>query len=809
MSSLIFPAAVNARNSTYRDVRIHQEVREIEKHVLQATADGYYQTIISNGTIMTNSSQSLNDIWSIDPQCGTIEIPNHGFRMGEAIFVSSSGTLPAPLAINTVYYVIYIDPNHINLASSYTDAMSGTPVSIDFSTGLMNITITNPGSGYLVAPNVQIIGGNAQNVATASATLSESGDLISVSVLTPGSYTDVPDFNITSTGSNATISSVVFSAISLSIVSAGVNYRVGDVIIAQGGVGTPTTASVTAVDNSGAVQAVSLNNPGAYTTLPELVNGFTVANPSIGTGCTLSLNMGISNLIISSGGFGYVANPSVLIQGGSGQGASAIAQVYGGSVVSTKIINAGQNYTSQPNVTITSGEGAELLGFLNPSNVASISIPTTNLYNNVPELTIVPNGSGLQLGNVMMQVVSCTLQSPGMNYNAGDVLNISGGLGSLSGVIYVNSVNIAGQILTYSLITSGIYSILPPSTNLPQGGSGSGAQFILNFGVESIQILNQGSGYTSPPTILFNGNGTGAYATPFLENGSVSNILITPGQNFTTVPTISMTNGFGASAVVNLVPSPVIITVVDGGTGYSNLTVYSSNIVIGTGVIDNGVVTSVTTSNLINYSSAPVCTFDGDGTGFNMAVSLENTPVQNVQIINQGAYYTSAPQVYINGSLSNATSQLVPTGLSSVQIVNGGQYYNSHPTITTTNNGSGGVFCSHLGYSISSINIVNQGSYYQSTPTINISSPQILSGVQATANAIIGIGSGTLSLQRYYESHDYYLVWKNQTPLDPNRKAPYSDHMNTVMNYFTGLGYTILQQTNPQTQNTMQWSIKW
>jgi len=61
----------------------------------------------------------------------------HGLSTGQGpIHVTTNNTLPAPLAINTDYYVIKIDSTHIELATSQANAIAGT-----------NIDLTTNGSG--------------------------------------------------------------------------------------------------------------------------------------------------------------------------------------------------------------------------------------------------------------------------------------------------------------------------------------------------------------------------------------------------------------------------------------------------------------------------------------------------------------------------------------------------------------------------------------------------------------------------------------------------------------------------------------
>jgi hypothetical protein len=64
----------------------------------------------------------------------------HGLTNGSRVRVSSTGSLPAPLAPNTTYYAIVLSGTQIKFASSYADAISSTPAAIP---------LTNIGSGLI------------------------------------------------------------------------------------------------------------------------------------------------------------------------------------------------------------------------------------------------------------------------------------------------------------------------------------------------------------------------------------------------------------------------------------------------------------------------------------------------------------------------------------------------------------------------------------------------------------------------------------------------------------------------------------
>ena len=74
----------------------------------------------------------------------------------------------------------------------------------------------------------------------------------------------------------------------------------------------------------------------------------------------VATNGQVASIAVGSGGSGYLqGSTSVVISGGGGQGATAVATVVAGAITAITVNNPGQDYTSAPTVTITgSGSGA-------------------------------------------------------------------------------------------------------------------------------------------------------------------------------------------------------------------------------------------------------------------------------------------------------------------------------------------------------------------------------------------------------------------------------------------------------------------
>lgn len=130
------PQAVNQiRNGTYS--------HSVNSWADDATADNgryecawWYSHPIVDGQAMFRGDARSTDptlTWTntdVSTGADTITITNHGLQTGLGFRVTTAGTLPAPLAINTTYFVIRVDANTIQVASSYANAIAGTELDL-------------------------------------------------------------------------------------------------------------------------------------------------------------------------------------------------------------------------------------------------------------------------------------------------------------------------------------------------------------------------------------------------------------------------------------------------------------------------------------------------------------------------------------------------------------------------------------------------------------------------------------------------------------------------------------------------------
>jgi hypothetical protein len=823
-TSTIFITATEARQNPLRERAVHDEGRAIESAILTAVADGLYETVVSNGTPMTESTPVATPVVSVDSVTGIFYVPNHSFKQGDAVQVSSTVTLPSPFTANGFYYVIYVDVDHVKLASSLQNALSDRPVAVSISDALTAIEIVDQGDGYFSAPTVSIVGGEPDTPATAIARLASYGAISAIGVNSHGEgYTDVPSVSIVAQGAGATAGTVTLKAVNATVAASGVNYRLGDILTVVGGTGTATTLTVLQTGIGGSVVAIGINSAGNYSTLPSLTAAATTVLPGGGSGCTVNLTMGLSAVAVGTGGSGYTASPRVLITG-TGVDAAATAIVTAGTVSSIAVTAAGYGYTSIPTVTMTSGSGATAVAVLKPASVGELIVTNNggNTYTAEPTVTISAQGAGATAGQVYMKVNSATLVNGGTGYIAGDTLLITGGAGTNNASIQVLTVGAFGEILTYVLATSGLYSQMPIlDVNSVIGGSGTAAAFNLTMCVDSIAVANGGSGYVTPPTVtLASATGYGAIVNSVLDGDEVAELkVIANGTAYRDIPTVAITSGSGATSFAHLTPTGIdSFNITAPGYSYTSATVT----IVGDGegaeahaVISGGEIVDIVVDNPgSGYTYRPTVTITGNGLDAVAEAVLVPTSLNYVDLIDIGSGYTGAPTVTLDGA-ATVRAALASTGVDRIDVVTDGENYTSNPIVNVIPSPdqvgvpTAPATTVSRGFSVESVTIVTTGSNYRSTPNVVISAPQGANGNVATATATIGIGQGTFSLHAYPASRDYFAAWKGTTISNSVLTRPYVDRMDTIVQYFTDLGYTINRQTNPATGNTLQWSVKW
>jgi len=74
-----------------------------------------------------------------------------------------------------------------------------------------------------------------------------------------------------------------------------------------------------------------------------------------------STSNSVQGINVTTGGSGYTSAPTVILTGGGGTGAEAVAVISSGSVIAINVTNKGLSYTSDPAVSFTGGDGTNVV----------------------------------------------------------------------------------------------------------------------------------------------------------------------------------------------------------------------------------------------------------------------------------------------------------------------------------------------------------------------------------------------------------------------------------------------------------------
>lgn len=108
----------------------------------------------------------------------------HGFVGGLKVQVATSTTLPTGISAVTDYYIIVVDADHVQLASSQANAFLGTAIELD-DAGTGNQTVTAVAlAGASVTFQCSNDGSNFANIQSATSITSDGSTMLSVAPVT-------------------------------------------------------------------------------------------------------------------------------------------------------------------------------------------------------------------------------------------------------------------------------------------------------------------------------------------------------------------------------------------------------------------------------------------------------------------------------------------------------------------------------------------------------------------------------------------------------------------------------------------------
>lgn len=112
-------------------------------------SNGYLARLAS--FLMRPASDGASQNFTVNATTDQATCSTHGYSNGDPIIVTSTTTLPTPLAESTEYYVIYVDPNTFQFAATYGDAVDGTAINLtDTGTGTHSVYAKGGGANLNV-----------------------------------------------------------------------------------------------------------------------------------------------------------------------------------------------------------------------------------------------------------------------------------------------------------------------------------------------------------------------------------------------------------------------------------------------------------------------------------------------------------------------------------------------------------------------------------------------------------------------------------------------------------------------------------
>lgn len=400
----------------------------------------------------------------------------------------------------------------------------------------------------------------------------------------------------------------------------------------------------------------------------------------------------ISAVTVTNAGSGYLTPPAVTtVDTGTPAGfttGSFTPVITAGAVSSVTIVSGGRDYDI-PGISFAAPPALTFDG----SDDESVGVGIINIVDNTIKLTTA-------------QAAALPVGAP-VTYSSGGGTSI-GGL--VNGASYFIMTNVANEVTLQSVLggtQTDITSVGSGTTHSLTGQTAAGTATKSDGILTGLEISNTGFGYTSAPTITFNGIAVSGQAlvSPVVTIGidalgrlDVDNITITSG-------------GSGYQSIFGFVaanPNDSKLAYIDlAGTGNKNYTSPPSIVIAEPTAKDAlGVLLSTNvqaaaefvfsastlkTLELTNggsgYTSSPTVTISGNATAF---ATIQDGRIDKVKLISKGSGYTTVPTVTISGgggSGATASAKITEGEISGYTITNPGSGYTRDPILRIDSGG--------------------------------------------------------------------------------------------------------------------------
>ena len=274
---------------------------------------------------------------------------------------------------------------------------------------------------------------------------------------------------------------------------------------------------------------------------------------------------GVVDVIVGTGGSGYVTAPQIIISGGGGTGANAVAQINGlGQLSNVTVVSAGTGYTSSPAVIINgTGTGAVATAILrnvfdgndtghNVVRSIKTSIKFDRLTYDIKRpaqwANAIPESLGLTNANAVVQWNEVVA---GQVLAGNTIINLDGDLFQLSLFSHTISANVDFPIANVSSINAGNLSTANDRIVAYRGNIDLSAS---TEGIDYPGVIVDGSTYFAYDTITTWTPNTISTDTQILYNGNIysvtGNLYAAYFANVITANAVTQVSGEKIDAII-------------------------------------------------------------------------------------------------------------------------------------------------------------------------------------------------------------------------------------------------------------------
>jgi hypothetical protein len=630
-------------NGTIDNIFITSRGQDYTNALLSVTGDGYRELdpiYVTQAQVVAHGTHYTNPTVEFSPPFGTASpfLPNNNVNLGQKIYNNTSKDF---YEVVTPGVMSSVPPTHRDgtvLNGSSALKYIGTTLKGSLTTrndrNITGVTLTNGGFQYTSVPTVQIT--DPTGVGASAVAVIGTSSISNVQIVNSGNNYVSPVLSVIGGGGTGCILQPIVTSghiSSVTVVNGGQGYTSVPTILVEDSVGS--AANLTPVLSGSPVLGISVVTGGQGYTSPTV----TISGPN-GTGAqaTAQIETGvidrcnlvgsIRDVVIINPGSGYIDPPEVALTGGGGNWAVVRAKLYADHLLSTHVVDAGDGYTTAPDVTFGTPweEGLEVYTnqqFSHYTNLYTVAqngffgslAPTwsSGTYITSPAWvasTQVTTGQTVYVSNRLYRVMSDGYTgTTAPTHVSGTVSN------GQVGLLYIGqpaSLRRDGTVATgYAILRYGAgYSVTPEATITDSTGTGAEINFLTTKSEAKISAITDGGqiafividdagvGYTKA-NITVSGDGEGGACVADLSLGAISsqqanNEILTPNGTIDAIVVVSggysygvaniSIEGDGSGATAEAIIDPITnaitkINITNRGSGYS----YASVKIIGNG----------------------------------------------------------------------------------------------------------------------------------------------------------------------------------------------------------------------------------